>query len=428
MSFSARLVLVVAACAAQAGAQSGGAIAFRGGRLIPGGTAPVIERGTVLVRDGRIVEVGAVGKVRIPKDARIVDTTGKTLTPGFINAHGHVGETVGLRSGPELYTEENLLRQLGLYARYGITTVFSLGGDQEAGFNLRDQQAKATSGLQRARLFVAGPVIGGKTAAEAAAQVDRAAAMRPDWIKIRVDDMLGANVKMPAEAWRAVLTRAHEHKLPVAAHIYYLDDARALLEAGVDFIAHSVRDRDIDDATIALMKKRDVCLCPTLTREISAFVYESKPAFFDDPFFLKEADRQVLNQLLEPARMDAMKKSRAAQTYKAGLEIASRNLKKLSDAGVRIAMGTDTGPAARFQGYFEHMELELMAKAGLTPAQIIRAATSDAARCMKAAGQVGVIEKGAWADLVVVGKNPLDDIRHMREIESVWVSGAQVPR
>lgn len=126
--------------------------------------------------------------------------------------------------------------------------------------------------------------------------------------------------------------------------------------------------------------------------------------------------------------MDAMKKSRAAQTYKAGLEVASRNLKKLSEAGVRIAMGTDTGPAARFQGYFEHMELELMAKAGLTPAQIIRAATSDAARCMKAAGQVGAIAEGAWADLVVVGKNPLDDIRHMREIESVWVGGAQVPR
>ncbi len=403
-------------------------IAFRGGRVIPGTAASVIERGTVLVRDGRIVDVGSVGKVRIPKGARIIDTTGKTLTPGFINAHGHVGETVGLRSGPELYTEENLLRQLGLYARYGITTVFSLGGDQAAGFKLRDQQATATAGLQRARLFVAGPVIGGKTAAEAAAHVDQAAAMRPDWIKIRVDDMLGSNVKMPAEAWRAVLTRAHEHKLPVAAHIYYLDDARALLEAGVDFIAHSVRDREIDDATIALMKKRDVCLCPTLTREISAFVYESKPAFFDDPFFLKEADRQVLNQLLEPARMDAMKKSRAAQTYKAGLEIASRNLKKLADAGVRIAMGTDTGPAARFQGYFEHMELELMAKAGLTPAQIIRAATSDAARCMKAAGQVGAIEKGAWADLVVVGKNPLDDIRHMREIESVWVGGAQLPR
>jgi imidazolonepropionase-like amidohydrolase len=414
------LLAVVFACRLH-----GADLVFRGGRLIKGSASPAIEQGVVVVRDGKVLAAGAVGKVRIPAGARIIDTTGKTMMPGLINAHGHVGETAGLRSGPELYTEQNLLGQLGLYARYGITTVFSLGGDQTAGFDLRRRQANP-EGLARARLFVAGPVIGGKTAAEARAQVDEAAAMGPDFIKIRVDDMLGSAQKMPAEAWRAVLARAHEKKLPVAAHIYYLADARALLEAGVDMIAHSVRDQEIDDATVELLKSRGVCVCPTLAREVSAFVYESRPAFFDDPFFVKEADPEVLRQLTEPARQNAMKNSRAAQQYKAALETASRNLKKLADAGVRIAFGTDSGPPARFQGYFEHMEMELMQKAGLPAAQIIRSATGDAARCMNAGGKIGVLEKGAWADVIVLEKNPLDDIRNMRSIESVWIAGNRI--
>jgi imidazolonepropionase-like amidohydrolase len=123
-----------------------------------------------------------------------------------------------------------------------------------------------------------------------------------------------------------------------------------------------------------------------------------------------------------------MKNSRAAQQYKIALETASRNLKKLADAGVGIAFGTDSGPPARFQGYFEHMELDLMSKAGLTPAQILRSATSGAARCMKAEGRIGTIRKGAWADLIVLSRNPLEDIRNMRSIESVWIAGNQVPR
>jgi imidazolonepropionase-like amidohydrolase len=399
---------------------------FSGSRVITGAGPGVIERGVIVVRDGRIAEVGAAGKVKLPKGARIIGLTGKTVAPGFINTHGHVGPTVGLRSGPELNTEENVLRQLELYSRYGVTTVFSLGDDMAAGFKLRDQQA-TPAGLSRARLFVAGPVISGKTAEEARANTDKAIALQPDFIKIRVDDTLGANPKMPREAWQAVLSRAHEKKLPVAAHIFYYDDAKALLEAGVDYIAHSIRDRYVDDAMIALLKQRDVCVCPTLTREVSAFVYQSRPAFFDDPFFLKEADRNVLGQLTEPARMEAMKNSKAAKAYKVALEMASRNLKKLADSGVRIAFGTDTGPPARFQGYFEHMEMELMSKAGLTPAQIIKSATGDAARCMKAQGQFGVIQKGAWADMIVLARNPLDDIRNMRSIESVWVGGTQVP-
>ena len=124
-----------------------------------------------------------------------------------------------------------------------------------------------------------------------------------------------------------------------------------------------------------------------------------------------------------PARQEQMRNSKSAQRYKAGLEVASRNLKKLSDAGVPIAMGTDTGPPARFQGYFELMELEMMAKAGLTPKQVLASATRDAAKCMKLDAEVGTLEPNKWADMVVLDADPLADISNVRKISAVYVAG-----
>jgi imidazolonepropionase-like amidohydrolase len=399
---------------------------FTGARLLDGSGAAPVENAVLVVRDGLVVAVGPSGRVQVPAGAQRFDLSGKTLMPGLINAHGHVGETVGLRSGPELYTRENVLRQLGLYARYGITTIISLGGDAEAGFALRE--SASTAGAGRARLYVAGPVIVATTPEEARARVDAVASLRPDFVKIRVDDNLGTTPKMPAPVYRAVIEQAHKHGLRVAAHLFYLEDAKGLLEAGVDFLAHSIRDRDVDEDVIRQLKQRDVCLCPTLMREVSTFAYESEPAFFADPFFLRDADAVVLAELRDPKRQEAMRNSRSAQAYKTALAVASRNLKKLAIAGVRIAMGTDTGPPARFQGYFEHEELSLMAKAGLTPRQILASATGEVAKCLGLAGQLGTLVPGAKADFVVLGANPLDDIRNSRTILAVWVGGQPVPR
>lgn len=210
---------------------------------------------------------------------------------------------------------------------------------------------------------------------------------------------------MAPAVYRAVIEEAHRRGLRVAAHIFYLDDAKDLLRAGVDVIAHSVRDRDIDDEFIALMKERNVPYCPTLTRELSTFVYESTPPFFSDPFFLREADAAVVARLREPQAQSAMRNSKSAQGYKAALVVARRNLKRAADAGVLIVMGTDAGPfAERFQGYFEHLEMEMMVESGLTPAQVLRAATVDAARAMKL-DDVGVLSKGRWADFVVLDRS-----------------------
>ncbi len=400
--------------------------AFVGARVINGRGTPPLDNATLIVETGRLTAVGPAASTRVPTGAERIDVTGRTIVPGFINAHGHVGDTRGLKSAAEFYTEENLRAQLGLYARYGVTTVASLGGDRETAFALRDAQRTASFDL--ARLLVAGPVIGATTAEEARAEVDRVAATKPDIIKIRVDDNLGTTQKMPIAAAIAVVEQAHKHGLRAAAHIFYLDDAKALARAGVDMLAHSVRDKPVDDELIGLLKGRDACVCPTLMREVSTFVYGSTPDFFSDPFFLRSADPKILDELRDPKRQETVRASRGAQAYLKALDVASANLKRLADGGVRIAFGTDTGPPARFQGFFEHEELKLMVeKAGLTPMQTIRAATSDAAACLQAKG-IGVLEPGAWADFIVLEKNPAESIGNTRSIESVWIAGRRIAR
>lgn len=382
--------------------------AFTGATLIDGtGRAPVANA-TVVVRDGRVVAAGA--QAAIPAGAERVDLAGKWVMPGLINAHGHV----------------NAARELGTYAMYGTTTVFSLGGEAADVFAARRAQDAAT--LNRSRVFVSGPVLAPNTPDEARTQVAGVVAQQTDFVKIRVDDNLGTAKKMTPEVYRAVIDEAHRRGSRVATHLFYLDDAKGLLDAGADLVAHSIRDADVDAAVIGQLKARNICVVPTLMREVSTFVYESTPAWFEDPLFKIHPDRAQVPGLMDPTRQAAMRTSTAAQRYKVALEVASRNLKTLHDAGVAIAMGTDTGPAARFQGYFELMELELMAKAGLTPAQVLASATRTAARCMGVERDLGTLEAGKWADFVVLDANPLSDISNVRKISAVWIAGNRVPR
>jgi imidazolonepropionase-like amidohydrolase len=286
-------------------------------------------------------------------------------------------------------------------------------------------------------LYVAGPIqdssaipgaVAVKTPEEARKSVDELIRNKPDFVKVRVDDFRGARQKMTPEVYGAAIDEAHKNGYRTAAHIVMLDDAKGVLRAGVDYIAHSVRDREVDQEFIQLMKKRHVSYSPTLTREFAVFGYSETPDFFNDPFFLKEADPGEMKQMEDPKRQSTMSTDPSALWYKEHMAVAMRNLKTLSDAGITIAMGTDSGGGpGRFQGYFEHMELEYETKAGLSPMQALVSATSGAAKTINISKQVGTLQKGKLADFLVLTANPLDDIKNTRAIESVWIGGVRVP-
>jgi len=400
-----------------------GSLAFVGARIIDGTNAEPLEDGVVVITNGRIRAVGPRSDVTIPETAQIIDVRGKTIMPGIVNAHGHVGDVIGLQGGH--YNTDNLLRQLSLYARYGVTTVNSLGGDGEQGFSLRNDQYNQD--LNRARIFVAGSVVSGDSEDAIRAEVNRNADMGANYIKVRVDDNLGATQKMPRNIFDALLDQAHTRRLPVAVHLFYLDDAKYILNAGAELVAHSVRDQPVDQAFIDLIKEKDRCYIPTLTREVSTFVYEDEPEFFTDPYFLKEVNLAVINELKSPQRQSRVRNSRSAQAYKKGLDVAMTNIAALNEASVKIAMGTDTGVAARFQGYFEHMEMHMMVEAGMSAQDVIRASTGVAAACINQ-GDIGTLEPGKWGDLIVLGANPAENIENTKSIESVWIAGNQVPQ
>lgn len=396
-------------------------VVFSGAHIIDGSGGEPIRDGVLLIHNGRVAALGPRAEVDIPKGAIVNDASGKTIIPGLINAHGHVGNTKGIEGGH--YSAANVVDNLSIYARYGITTVVSLGDDKKEGVPYRHVNDSTVSG--RARLFIAGQVVTGSTPEEALAVVDSNHHMGVDFMKIRVDDNLGSNQKMSENIYRAVINRSHELGYKVATHMYYLEDARKLLEAGSDMIAHSVRDLPVDEEFIQLIRDKNVPYCATLTREVSTFVYGDTADFFTDPFFTRMYDAAIIEPLKDPARQQQVKNSMSAQIYRRQLPQAMANLKTLADAGVPIVFGTDSGVPTRFMGYFEHMEMQMMLEAGLSPMQIIVSATRDAAEYM-GLKDLGTLSTGHWADFIILDADPLQDFRNMGKISAVYVGGEKV--
>ena len=404
---------------------AGSVVALVGARVIDGtGRAPV-EQATVLIGNGRIQAVGAPSAVRVPGGATRVDMSGKTIMPGMINAHAHVN----VDRGSTMPVREDLIRRLRTYAEYGVTAAVSLGSteaDELEGIKLRDEQERGI--LDRARLYTGGLNAVGKTPDEARKSVDRLADLKVDIIKFHIN---GTPNDMPPDTWGAIIDESRKRGLRTAVHIFYTKDAKAAVDKGVDILAHSIRDQDVDPAFVAELKRRNIGYIPTLTRDLSVFAYETTPAFFKDPFFLRGIAlyRQQVEQLVNPANQEKVRNDKQAQEIKLALQQARKNLKALSDGGVPIAMGTDSGAAnnpGRWQGYFEHVELEMMVEAGLSPMQALVAATGGAARVMKLDTQLGTLEPGRWADLIVLDANPLADIRNTRRIDSTWMAGRRL--
>jgi imidazolonepropionase-like amidohydrolase len=235
---------------------------------------------------------------------------------------------------------------------------------------------------------------------------------------------------MPPDVYTALIDQAHKRGLRVAAHMFSLQEAKGLVGAGLDVLAHSVRDQEVDRALIDEIKRRNVGYIATMTRDLSVFAYEEPVPFFNDPFFLRREDayRRDIEVLKDPGRQAKIRNDAAAQALKPALAMGKKNLKLLSDAGVDIAMGTDSGALnapGRWQGFFEHYELQMMVEAGLTPMQALVSATGGAAKVMKLQG-LGTLQKGNWADLLVLNANPLQQITNTHQIDSVYVAGRRL--
>lgn len=246
----------------------GGIVASTNVRIIDGtGRAP-IERGTLVVSGGRVTAVGPAASTTIPAAAQRIDATGKTIAPGFINAHAHLD----VDRGAPLPVRDDLVRRLKTYALYGVTSTVSLGStpaDELEGFTLMRDQDRA--GLDRARLYTGELNAVGKTPEEARASVDRLADLKAPIIKFHIN---GNQNNMNEATWSAIIDESHKKGLKVAVHIFYQKDAKAALDHGVDILAHGIRDMDVAPEVVVAMKQKQVGYIPTLTRDVAVFVYE----------------------------------------------------------------------------------------------------------------------------------------------------------
>jgi imidazolonepropionase-like amidohydrolase len=414
-------------------------IVLKGARLIDGTGQPAIENSVLIIEGDHVVAAGKAGTVSIPKDAEVKDVSGKTIMPALINLHGHLGLSTNGADVAGQYTEEHVVNQLNKYLSYGVATVASFGQDEDEIYKIRDAQHAGTVG--GARLFTAGHGFLEYTGRsnptdhryrpqnpdEARADVRELATHHPDYVKMWVDDGLGHGTRMQPAIYQAIIDEAHKQHIRVFAHEFYLGDAKALLAAGIDGFAHSIRDQPVDDDVMRTMKARAVFLIPTLVRDELLFAYADNIKWLNDPFFLAGLEPGALTIIRSPENVEKGRKDPDIAKYRAGLEMAKKNLKSLSDAGVKIAFGTDSGIPTRFPGYSEHRELQLMVEAGLTPMQAIVAATGTNAEILGGAKQFGTLQAGRRAEFLVLDANPLDDIHNTEKLSAVWQAGKTLP-
>ena len=402
---STLLLLAVTALAATAAAQAPatGVTAFEGARVIIGDGRPPIENATFLVSGNRITEVGRTGQVRVPAGATRVSLAGKTVMPAIVDTHTHLSQT-----------REMLTDDLKRRAFYGVGAAQSLGQDTgDAPFEIR---ANPIPGA--ARFFTAGrgitrPEPGRTTApywvtseAEARKAVQELAVKKVDIVKIWVDDRLGTVMKMTPDLYTAVIDEAHKHSLRTIAHLYTLDDAKGLLRAGIDAFAHGVRDKVLDDEAVALYKgRRNLVVGPNMPDRGVAV----------DMSWLKDSIAPAEWQKLQAAATD---RPEVAAFWK----IQAQNLAKINAVGVKIVVGTDGNTP-----WAPHVEMEDMVAAGMTPMQVLTAATKNGAEFLRIA-DMGTIEANKSADFIVLDANPLDDIRNTRKINAVYLKGAAIDR
>ena len=382
---------------------AGGVTIFEGARVIVGDGSAPIENAAFVVNGNRITQVGRAGQITAPAGAARVSLTGKTVMPMILDTHTHLSQT-----------REMLLDDLRKRAYYGVSAALSMGQDTtDVSFEVRSQTIPGAARSFTAGRGITAPEPGRTTApfwvstdAEARKAVQDNAAKKVDIIKIWVDDRNGMYKKLSPELYRAIIDEAHKNNLRVTAHIFALEDAKGLLRAGVDAFAHGVRDKDVDDEFMTLVRQHpNLVLNPNLPdRGVVAPI-------------------DWLRASLTTAQFEDLQKGNTNRPdAQNAFGIQARNLAKMNAAGVRIVVGTDGNTP-----YAPHVEMADMVAAGMTPMQVITASTRNAAEFLRVT-DAGTIAANKSADFIVLDANPLDDITNTRRISSVYLRGAAVSR
>jgi imidazolonepropionase-like amidohydrolase len=456
--FSAGLILAMAGAAA---AQAPTATVFEGARLITGDGSAPIENSAFVVENNRFTQIGRRGEVPVPAGARRVDISGKTVMPTLVDLHGHFGFQnipAGTMS-KETFTRENLLDHMQRLAFHGVGAAVGVGdlvdrSDMHGGrtgwgdvpLRLREEVVPGaalfrTSGAGMAwpgsgaqgdpsRVDVSYPV---STPQEARAAVDDYVKIKPAFIKIWVDDRRGTKKTLTPELYRAIADEAHKFNVPVAVHNVKLDDAKELLRAGVEGWLHvPVRDGDVvDDEIVGIVKDRIarndrpvMWVTPSLITSWMNTTGGTRPAWLDDPLLRATYSPEQIDKYWG----DPLKKMspEAVARARKNFEADGRNAMKLRAAGMRIVEGTDTGQSRFLIGYFNHLDLESMVAMGMTPSEVIVAATRDSAEIAHL--DAGLVAPGKSADFIVLDANPLESISNTRRIDKVYLRGQEVPR
>jgi imidazolonepropionase-like amidohydrolase len=375
---------------------------FEGARVIVG-DGRTIDNATLVMQGDRLTQVGAAASIKAPAGATRVSLAGKTVMPAIVDAHVHTSTT-----------EAALVNDLQQRARFGVGAALSLGHDgTDAAFIQRDKIVPTLARVYTAGRGITAPEKGRTdvpywitTPEEGRKAARELAAKRVDIIKIWVDDRGGKFPKLTPPLYGAVIDEAHKNQQRVTAHIFSLEDAKGLLKAGVDSFAHGIRDRDIDEEIVGLFKARpNVVLIPNMPDRGVAVDYS----------WLRG---RIPDAALQKIQAGATDRPQAQQTF----GIQARNLAKLSAAGVTIVVGTDGNTP-----WAPHVEMADMVASGMTPAQVIVAATKNGAEFLRIPN-TGTIESGKIADFIVLDANPLDDITNTRKIATVYLRGSAVPR
>jgi imidazolonepropionase-like amidohydrolase len=395
-------IAVFVAAGDTARAQATGVTVFEGARLIFGDERAPLENGVLVVEGARIVQVGSGSQVRVPDGARRVSLAGKTVMPAIIDTHVHLSPT-----------REALTRDLKRRAYYGVGAAMSMGTDNQDLLGMRGETIPGAARFLSAGRGITMPEPGRITVPhwinsedEGRKAVQDLAERKVDIVKIWVDTRSGRYKKLTPDIYGAIIDEAHKRGLRVAAHIFDLDDAKGLLRAGVDAFAHGVRDKDIDDEFVAMFKQKpNLILTPNLpdrgVKTDRSWLQESMPA-------------------AEFAKLEEGNKDNATAQQLFGIQ--ARNLAKLNAAGARITLGTDGN-----RPWGPHEEMADMVAAGMTPAQVIVAATRNSAEFLRLT-DAGTLAPGKSADFIVLDANPLDDITNTRKISAVYLRGAAVDR